>query len=117
MSQEITMHARLFVLVGLIGTVLGSAAPVLASEGVTETLQRQTQELMDAITNGAPAVWERYLDANASYTSEDGTVYSKAQMVKDVKPLAKGVSGSIKVTGFKATLFGTVAIATHVDDE
>jgi hypothetical protein len=93
------------------------ARPARAAEEVEGLLRRQTQELFDAITAGTPAVWERYLDPQAIYTSEDGTVSSKAQMVADVKPLPPGVSGTIEVTGFRAVVRGTVAVTTHVEDE
>jgi len=84
---------------------------------VAALLQRQTQELIDAITSGSSSVWERYLDPKATYTAEDGTVYSKAQMVEQTKPLPAGVSGSIEVTDFKAVVHGPVAVTTHVEDE
>jgi hypothetical protein len=51
---------------------------------VAATLRRQTQELLDAITNGKPDVWDRYLDSAASYTTEDGTIRSKREMVGDI---------------------------------
>jgi hypothetical protein len=42
---------------------------------------------------------------------------TKPQMVAQIKPLPKGVSGVLKVTGFKATVHGPVAIANYVSDE
>jgi len=94
-----------------------SAPPPAAAESVPDTLRRQTQELLDAITFGRPAVWERYLDADARYVDESGNVMTKKQMVEDVKPLPEGVSGSIRVTQYDAAVHGRVAVATHVDDE
>jgi len=35
-------------------------------EDVPKTLERQTQELLDAITSGSSAVWERLLDPRVS---------------------------------------------------
>ena len=84
---------------------------------VPEILQRQTQELLDAITSGSAAVWERLLDPRVSFTTEDGELRSKRDMVGDIRPLPKTISGTIKVTDFKATVHGDVAVATHVDDE
>ena len=52
-----------------------------------------------------------------SYTSEEGTILTKEKMVGDTKPFPAGISGTIKVTDFKVTVHGTVAVATHVDDE
>jgi hypothetical protein len=109
---------RSFVTLGTLAlAALASARPARAAEDVEALLRRQTQELFDAVSAGTPAVWERYLDPRAVYTSEDGTVSTKAQMVADVKPLPPGVSGSIQVTGFRAVVHGTVAVATHVEDE
>ena len=88
-----------------------------AQNGVSEVLQRQTQEMLDAVTTGASQVWERYLDDEAVYTSEDGAVQTKAQLMEQIKPLPAGVSGTIKVTDFKVTLHGTVAVASYLNDE
>jgi hypothetical protein len=86
-------------------------------EDVAKTLERQTQELLDAITGGSSAVWERLLDPGVSFTTEDGDLRSKRDMVGDIRPLPKTISGKITVTQFKATVHGDVAVATHVDDE
>jgi hypothetical protein len=85
-----------------------------ASESVPDILRRQTQELIDAITTGSAAVWDRYLDEDLRYVDESGTVMTKKQMVEGTKPLPEGVSGSIKVTGFDAVVHGNVAVATYV---
>jgi Domain of unknown function (DUF4440) len=84
---------------------------------VVDQLERQTQELMDAVTTGSADVWERYLDAAVSYTTEDGRLRNKREMVGDIRPLPKSISGSIVVTEFRAAIHGNVAVATHVDDE
>jgi hypothetical protein len=73
--------------------------------------------MLDAITSGTGSVWESRLDPAVSYTTEDGAVRTKAQMVAEIKPLPPGVSGSIKVTDFRISLHGPVAVTTHVDDE
>jgi hypothetical protein len=112
------MLERFWPIAGLTGAVLLSAATAMpASEDAAAVLHRQTQELMDAITHGSAAVWDRYLDAKAIYTAEDGTLQTKAQMVEGTKPLPAGVSGDIKVIDFKATVHGPVAITNYVSDE
>jgi len=82
-----------------------------------DLLKRQTQKLYDAIAPGHAAVWEHYLDANCRYTSEDGEVFNKAQMVAQTKPLPTGVTGSIKVIDFRVTRHGPVAITNYIADE
>jgi hypothetical protein len=88
-----------------------------ALENLPQILQRQTQELFDAIPFGSVTVWERYLDDRASYIDEAGTVHSKKQMMEQLKPFPKKITGNVKVTDFRATLHGSVAITTHIDDE
>ena len=62
-------------------------------------------------------MWERLLDPRVSFTTEDGDLKPKRDMVGNVRPLPKTISGKITVTEFKATVHGDVAVTTHVDDE
>jgi len=100
-----------------IASSLSRAAPSRAPDDVRGVLQRQAQELIDAIAAGRAEVWERYLDADVRFIDESGTVMTKKQMVEGTKPLPQGVSGTIKVTDFDVALHGDVAVATYVDDE
>ena len=88
-----------------------------AAENVPEILHRQTQELLDAISTGSAAVWDRYLDGDLRYVDEGGKVLTKKQMVEGTKPLPEGVSGTIVVKEFEAAVHGSVAVATYVNDE
>ena len=88
-----------------------------AAESVTDLLRRQTQEMLDAITTGSAAVWNRYLHPEVRFTDENGRLAKKKQMVEDIKPLPEGISGQIAVTEFEVARNGNVAVATHVDDE
>src|SRR5712671_1893255 len=94
----------------LFAVSLALQIPVQASEDVTGILRQQTQELIDAITTGSATVWDRYLDDNLIYTSEDGTVMSKSQMLEQIKPLPKDVSGNIRVIEFKVAIQGSTAV-------
>ncbi|HEY7633934.1 MAG TPA: DUF4440 domain-containing protein [Gemmatimonadales bacterium] len=64
-------------------THAGSAAR--HPEDGTEELQRATQALLDAITTGSAKVWQTYLDSTISFTTEDGVVQTKAEMVEQIK--------------------------------
>jgi uncharacterized protein DUF4440 len=88
-----------------------------AAESVRDVLQRQSQELLDAIGSGTTAVWDRYLDEKVRYVDESGDVSTKKEMVEAIRPLPAGVTGSIKVTNFDVTEHGNVAVATYVADE
>lgn len=108
---------RLFWSIVFLLLVASFRCKALADDNTAAILERQTQELMDAVTYGKADVWDRYMDANAIYTDENGNSIPKSQMVKDTKPLPVGVSGNIRVTEFKAVVQGSTAVTTHLDDE
>src|SRR5215472_15362291 len=108
---------RIFWTIALLLLAASFQCKSLAADDTAAILERQTQELMDAVTYGKADVWDRYMDASAVYTDESGTISSKAQMVKDIRPLPPGVSGNIKVTEFKVVVQGSTAVTSHLDDE
>jgi ketosteroid isomerase-like protein len=108
MTKKLSLFAALLVLAPLAAR---------AQEDVSALLQRQTQEMVDAIASGGSQVWERYLDDKVVYTAEDGTVSTKAELVEGIKPLPPGVSGTIKVIDFKVAQHGDVAVASYLNDE
>jgi ketosteroid isomerase-like protein len=103
------------------GLLLLAALPFPArlrgDQADSDLLRRQSQELLDAITAGNAAVWDRYLDPAAIYVDESGKVNSKKDMVDGVKPLPEGISGVIRVENFQASVHGDVAVTTEIDDE
>ena len=111
------MATRVWLAAAMMFVAPAGAPPAARTDDVPAVLERQTQELLDAITSGSAAVWERLLDPRVSFTTEDGEVRSKAAMVADIRPLPKTITGTIAVTDFKATVHGDVAVTTHVDDE
>jgi ketosteroid isomerase-like protein len=84
------MRTALFV-----ATIAALATPALADDRALIT--QYEQQLSDAITSGSPAVWEKYLDPNVIYAEEDDTYKGKGGMLKEVRPLPKGLGGEIKV--------------------
>jgi hypothetical protein len=55
------------------------------------------QAMSDAIASGNVAVWDEYLDSNVIFAEEDDTYKGKADMLKEIVPLPKGLSGAIRV--------------------
>jgi hypothetical protein len=55
------------------------------------------QAMSDAIASGNVAVWDKYLDPNVIFAEEDDTYKGKADMLKEIVPLPKGLSGIIRV--------------------
>jgi ketosteroid isomerase-like protein len=92
-------------------------APGAAQEDVPALLQRQSQELLDALVPGTVAVWDRYLDEEVRFVDESGNVSTKKKMLEDIRPMPEGISGSIRVTDYDAVVQGDVAVATYIADE
>jgi ketosteroid isomerase-like protein len=80
-------------------------------------LRAQTLEMLDAVTAGNPAVWDRYLDPQIVYVSEAGEVEGKAQLLAEIKPLPAGISGKIEIGRFEVRPHGDTAVTLHVDEE
>jgi ketosteroid isomerase-like protein len=55
------------------------------------------QAMSDAIASGNAAVWDEYLDPNVIFAEENDTYKGKADMLKEIVPLPKGSSGTIRV--------------------
>ncbi len=106
-------------LVALCG-LLCTARPIAeqhAADDVTAVLQRQTQQLMDAIAVGDRDPWTQYIDDGMVYSAEDGTTKSKSELLADLRPLPKEIWGRIQVTRFRTIRHGDVAIANYVAEE
>ena len=85
------------------------AAPAFADDRALIT--QYEQQLSDAITNGAPDVWKRYLDPDVVFAEEDDSYKGKDGMVKEVRPLPKGLGGEIKVELLSYSEDGDTAVA------
>src|ERR1700684_320114 len=77
----------------------------------------QMQEMADALVPGDAAVWEKNLDANVIYAEEDDTYKGKADALKELKPLPKGLSGTIRVELLSYFEEGGVAVALFRQNE
>jgi hypothetical protein len=101
----------------IIGLFLSAllAGPALADD--RDVITAQMQELADAIASGGVAVWDNYLDANVIYAEEDGSYKGKAEMLKEIVPLPKGLSGTIKIELLSYHDDGDVAVGLYRQDE
>jgi len=97
--------------------VLLGARAAGAADPVATLLQLRSQQLVDAITTGDAALWDRHTDAALIYTTEGGEVLDKKAFVSQIKPLPVGVSGRIRVQEFKLARSGDTAVASYLDDE
>ncbi|MBS0273205.1 MAG: nuclear transport factor 2 family protein [Proteobacteria bacterium] len=85
------------------------ATPALADDRAVIT--QQEQEMVDAVASGGVAVWDKYLDPDLIYAEEDGSYKGKAEMLKEIQPLPKGLSGEIKVVLLSYREDGNTAVA------
>jgi Domain of unknown function (DUF4440) len=88
-----------------------------ADEDATAWFRTTTQALVDAITDGAPGVWDRVLDPDCIITTEDGAVMGKKKFLEDLKPLPSGFTGDIKVRDLTVRALGTGAVVHYWLDE
>lgn len=80
-------------------------------------ISQQMQELADAVAPGNAAVWDKYLDATAIYAEEDDSWKGKAGMLKEIKPLPKGLGGTIRIDLLSFHEDGNVAVALFRQNE
>jgi hypothetical protein len=88
-----------------------------AGEDDTAWFRTTTQALEDAVTDGAPAVWDRVLDSDCVITDEDGAVMGKAKLLEAMKPLPVGFSGDIRVRDLTVRMLGAAAVVHYWLDE
>jgi hypothetical protein len=99
------------------GTAQGSSTSVKSDKITQEELVRRAQEIADAVAPGNQEPFKKYFADDALYFDEKGRGMDKAALVKDVQPLPKGYSGTIKVVNPKSHIEGDVAILSYDQDE
>ena len=105
------MRHALILSAALISTQ-AAAAPVDAA-----WFQKTTQALYDALATGDAKLWDQTLAQDCIYTSEDGLVQDKAELIKGIQPLPKGFSGGIKLRDFSTRQAGDAVVAHYFADE
>jgi len=95
---------------------LGNAQAAEPSAAETE-LRKITQEMLDAIAPGNVEVWRRYLHERVILVDENGTVRTKAEMLKELSPLPQGLVGSLELATFKIETHGDVAVLAYEAQE
>jgi len=89
----------------------GLLSTVSAAADDRALLTQAEQEMSDAIASGDGRVWEKYLDPQVIYAEEDGSYKGKREMLKEIGPLPKGLSGTIKVELLRYSEDGDTAVA------
>lgn len=112
-----TVRATLVALCAVLFIARPATTQTGSSDDVTALLQRQTQELMDAIAASDRAPWMHYLDDRIVYAAEGGTTKSKDDLIAEIRPFPKDIWGRIRVTRFRTTRHGDTAIANYISEE
>jgi hypothetical protein len=99
------------------GDAVGAQTESKPASNVNGLLQRQTQELMDAVAAGDRAPWQRYIAESVVFVTEDGTRKSKADLVGEIRAFPKEIWGRIRVVDFDVVRHDRVAAATYIVDE
>ncbi len=82
-----------------------------------DELVRRTQELFDAIVPGNQEPFKKYFAEDAMFFDEKGRNMDKVALVKDIQPMPKGYSGTIKLVRPKSHIEGNVALLSYDLDE
>ncbi len=112
MVQKLLLMALMAMAVPSIGQQAGNSL-----EEIANLLHTKDQALMDAVTAGDAKVWDAALAPDVIYLDEAGEINSRADLLKQIQPMAPGTSGNIKVTDYKVTLHGDTATVFMSDEE
>jgi Domain of unknown function (DUF4440)/Domain of unknown function (DUF3471) len=91
--------------------------PAETSRITQEELVRRTQEMVDAVGIGDQVPWKKYLADDCMLFDERGRSMDKAALLKELAPLPKGYSGSIKIGNAQSRMEGNTAILSYDMDE
>jgi ketosteroid isomerase-like protein len=112
------MKAKYFVLLFVASTSAVAWRGVANEPAITQDeLVRRTQELFDSVAPGNAEPFKKYFADDAMFFDEKGRGMDKAALVKDIQPMPKGYSGTIKLVRRKSHIEGDVAILSYDLDE
>jgi Domain of unknown function (DUF4440) len=112
--MKTTFITILLLVGGIIATVRGSVdEPVITQD----ELVRRSQELFDSVAPGNAEPFKKYFAEDAMFFDEKGRSMDKTALVKDVRPMPQGYSGTIKLVRPKSHIEGNVAILSYDLDE
>lgn len=89
-----------------------SPAPI-DDAAVQRMLVDNAQSLVDAVTNGSKATWERLADPGLVYVAEDGSRQTKQSILSQIQPLPPGISGKLTVQAPQFHRHGDTAVLTY----
>lgn len=100
----------------MIALAVQAIAPVHATEDVSATIKRQSQEFSDASASGDTKVFAQYLDDRVIFINEGGDISSKKDLTASSPPGPKNVTNQLVQTDFHIELHGDVAVTSFTDN-
>jgi len=77
----------------------------------------EMQQMANAVASGNAGVWNKYLDADVIYAEEDDSYKDKTEMLKEIRPLPKGLGGTIRIQLLSWHEEGDLAVALFRQNE
>ena len=112
-------HARVVSL--LVASSLAAAGRAHAQSAAAPDLvawfQKTEQELMSAIAPGERGPWERVLDPSCVFTTEEGRLLTRDELLAELRPLPAGLVGEITVKELTVQQLQDVAFVRFLADE
>ena len=88
-----------------------------ASPETIRWFQLKEQALVDAIALGNKAPWDELMAPDCVVTTEEGEVVGRRQFLDELRPLPKGLAGTIAVQDLTVQEFAGFAIVRYLMDE
>jgi hypothetical protein len=92
-------------------------AQAAAPRPPVEWFLKVEQAMMDAVALGNAGTWDQATDPSYILTTEEGQVMTKAELLKQVRPLPPGLKGTIVVRDLTVQDAGETAIVRYIADE
>lgn len=108
---------RLISALSLLALLSFSAAAAEPRTITQDELVRRSKELFDALVPGNQGPFRKYYAGDAIFADEKGRTMDKEALVKDVTPLPKGYSGTIKIVNPQSRIGGDFAVLAYDLDE
>jgi hypothetical protein len=104
------MSMPILVPVALLAVAPGQAPGTDASEREASEIVKRAQKLFDALAPGDVALWRDAMTEGAVLIDEFGRTQTKAEALRDMRPLPAGFSGSIEVRHPKVQFYPSTAV-------
>jgi Domain of unknown function (DUF4440) len=104
-------------MIALAAALAASVSFAAPPPSLVAEFRARDQALLNAVTSGDRAVWDRAMDPDAIYVDEGGAITTKAGLLAQILPLPAGDGGHITITGYTLHVSDDVAVVVHRNAE